>query len=658
MSVLLPERVQSRTSVGDDEAVLAGVNWRNSVPRGVRRAAEAGDLAEFGRRMRAQSPFRRAQKRIARLTAHDGVLHPCLQPLWSRRAFPATDRGADLTELLCEFGREERHPSRKARSRRNAQVAALLESLGTGSAPDPFEQLCVHSLLLYASGLTDELFGRLWACAYGWWLDLSTPDCRQVSAPLSDDQRLLIDGELAVLSAGLLADIRGARRRAAAGANFLRRELAQRSDSDGVPHARLLERLPLWLAPFTRAAFFAETAGATWWDKPSRRRFRKLVSQSAALCRSSGRIALSNGVASAPVALLRTAARLAGFKARHRASQYLLAIDDDPDLVPAVTRNKTLASIPRSRVRLPSPDARGARRRPAAQSDWAQLACLRNNWGVGADACVIAFDGPVPRIDLTAFGSAVLSGAWDQSSTRRGDSLPAVEGWECVCWCSDDDADYVEIQGASGGVATVLRQALLSRNDHFLFLNDVLRLRDPAANDLTHALELPFAAAATAAQDALTREWRVRLGALRVRVFPLGLEQETVRGAGGRLEIDDVAIRLTGTAAGPGICCPLFLDWSPARRSGPVQWQSLTVAENGAAVPPWQARGWRLRVGDHQWVFYHSLEPGQTARTVLGLHTFDETVIGEFDAAGKVGPIMMVQAASNPAPDGVPPPAV
>jgi hypothetical protein len=117
-----------------------------------------------------------------------------------------------------------------------------------------------------------------------------------------------------------------------------------------------------------------------------------------------------------------------------------------------------------------------------------------------------------------------------------------------------------------------------------------------------------------------------------------------VHAAAGRLHIKSAGLEWSQRANGNGLSYPLLLDWSPVRRDEPVQWRPLTVAENGRALPAWQAAAYRLRVGDHQWVYYHSLRPGETARTVLGLHTFHETVIGEFTSTGEIEPIVLVES--------------
>ena len=153
---------------------------------------------------------------------------------------------------------------------------------------------------------------------------------------------------------------------------------------------------------------------------------------------------------------------------------------------------------------------------------------------------------------------------------------------------------------------------------------------------------LPLAAGVTAEDNRWTRELTLRAGKLKGRVCPLGLPQERIENADGTLRVEDERLVLEQTGSG-GLHMPLVIDWSPQRQREPAVWQKLTVAEDGLRLPPHIACGQRLRIGKHQWLFYRSLQAGQTGRTVLGHHTPHETVIAEFTSQGEVEPIVMVE---------------
>ncbi len=54
----------------------------------------------------------------------------------------------------------------------------------------------------------------------------------------------------------------------------------------------------------------------------------------------------------------------------------------------------------------------------------------------------------------------------------------------------------------------------------------------------------------------------------------------------------------------------------------------------------------RLRIGTHQILVYRSLKPPAVNRTVLGLHTGDESVYGRVPAGGQIEPLVQVEGSA------------
>ncbi|MFN8707370.1 MAG: hypothetical protein ACK50J_11865, partial [Planctomyces sp.] len=67
------------------------------------------------------------------------------------------------------------------------------------------------------------------------------------------------------------------------------------------------------------------------------------------------------------------------------------------------------------------------------------------------------------------------------------------------------------------------------------------------------------------------------------------------------------------------------------------------VAERRKNLTPREAAGFRLRIGKTQWLIYRSLSNPEVSRTVLGLHTGDETYIGTVSSDGDIEPILLVE---------------
>ncbi len=67
------------------------------------------------------------------------------------------------------------------------------------------------------------------------------------------------------------------------------------------------------------------------------------------------------------------------------------------------------------------------------------------------------------------------------------------------------------------------------------------------------------------------------------------------------------------------------------------------MGQNRAAVSTDEAVGYRVQVGNKQWLFYRSLgEPA--VRTVLGKNLMNELLIGRFGSDGNVKTILEIEA--------------
>ena len=112
---------------------------------------------------------------------------------------------------------------------------------------------------------------------------------------------------------------------------------------------------------------------------------------------------------------------------------------------------------------------------PSNQSDWAKFALLRSDWSVEADSVAITHHQPLPQLDVTALGRSLIHGDWGLK-LKIGDAIiELAEEWSCVCWQSDPDADYIELQMAGPGKLRVERLVLLSRKERFLIIADAIK---------------------------------------------------------------------------------------------------------------------------------------------------------------------------------------
>jgi hypothetical protein len=119
-------------------------------------------------------------------------------------------------------------------------------------------------------------------------------------------------------------------------------------------------------------------------------------------------------------------------------------------------------------------------------------------------------------------------------------------------------------------------------------------------------------------------------------------KQQTAAGlVSGSLTIDSATLVLSQQSTGTSMFAPLFFDLKADRLGRRYTWRQLTVGENLQKVPDDQAVGYRVRLGNEQFLLYHSLTP-MANRTVLGHNLIDDLCFARFDPATGVKPLIEV----------------
>jgi len=278
-------------------------------------------------------------------------------------------------------------------------------------------------------------------------------------------------------------------------------------------------------------------------------------------------------------------------------------------------------------------------------SETAGLAVLRPGW-TGSDArLTVRYGERQLQTELICGRTLLWSGNWQPEVRLNGEVLQAASSWKNVCWVSDDDADYLELEQKLTGAARLQRHVLLARHDRFLFVADAVICKRPKAiayrGPTPLAANVRFTAASETNEGFLASPAGHRRHAL---VLPLALPEwrsAGTRGDGlaldcGRLELRQSAIEARALFA------PLFIDLAPRRIARPATWRRLTVAQDRRIVHAEVAVGYRAQVGAQQWLFYRSLGP-MGSRTLLGHHLVTEFLAARFSRAGQVEPIMEIE---------------
>ena len=111
---------------------------------------------------------------------------------------------------------------------------------------------------------------------------------------------------------------------------------------------------------------------------------------------------------------------------------------------------------------------------PAAHSEHDRRALLRRTWQPPFDSLEVDYSRDDVHLRLIAGGFPLIAGSWQFASSVDGQPLEPIGGWEEVCWHSDQEVDYLEIEVSLTGGWTLQRQMVLARNDQFLYLADAL----------------------------------------------------------------------------------------------------------------------------------------------------------------------------------------
>jgi hypothetical protein len=453
-------------------------------------------------------------------------------------------------------------------------------------------------------------------------------------------------GELALTLACRVPEVRRCRSLKRLARHVLMSGLVQLLDGEGLPHARHIEFIRPLLACWTRCRLLGEQIKGGCWSRAAERQYGRLVRNAVRLARYDGTHAFSDGPAGDDAALLAAALGLCNDGQSRRIARLALPRQS------AAGRARATGSASASRKN--TGKASGTHRRrlpaPATHSEQAATAVLRSSWSQMSDRLTVLYAGQTVRMELAAGRELLCSGTWQWEVLRDG--LPAlpISCWEAVCWVSDADVDYLELQIDLAGPLRLERHILLARQDRFLMLADAILGNRPARLEYRSCLPLcPKVAWRPAAQ---TREGFLISAKKRLAmVVPLALPEWHGAACDGELAgtADTTATRagtsglqLQQAAQGRRMFAPLWLDLDRRRIARRLTWRRLTVAEAAEVQPADVAVGYRLALGKQQWLMYRSLAK-QANRTLLGHNLSTETLVARFQKDGQVQSLIEIE---------------
>jgi hypothetical protein len=280
---------------------------------------------------------------------------------------------------------------------------------------------------------------------------------------------------------------------------------------------------------------------------------------------------------------------------------------------------------------------------PSFHSEWAEVALLRPEATRESPRLAVAYGGGRLYAELTNRNAVVFSGSWAPQIEVDGELLAPNGEWEEVCWTSDVDMDYLELEISLNAGWRIQRQMLLARKDEFLFAADAVL--GPSPGEIRYRCAAPLAAEVAFTGEEETRDG-VLAGARQLAVvLPLALPEWRIDRRPGALEATPGKMSLIMSGRGRAMLAPLFFDLSQRRFRKPRTWRRLTVAERLEIQPDEVAVGYRVQIGSQQWLFYRSLAASAN-RTVLGQNYSSEFIAGRFAANGIVEELVSISSAS------------
>jgi hypothetical protein len=420
--------------------------------------------------------------------------------------------------------------------------------------------------------------------------------------------------ELPLTLAQAFPELLACRELAAQALTALEQHLVAVLDPMGMPAARWWNDLPALAASWTRSRKLSAALGVAW-PADIESRWRALLPQLVRLIRPDQRLAVSGH--SWPRGLLGALIETSSSSRSQRLAR----------------ENWGLAPPEAESARPPSPVS------AAYTSEDAQCAVLWSDWSPRAARLTVAYDDRQCRLDLASGPLSLCRGATNPQVKIDGQQRAIDSDWEQICWQSDADVDYLELEVDLVGGWRVQRHLLLARTDRILLLADAVL--GEATAQIDYELSLPLGDAEfTGAKD--TAEGCLVAKRRQFSVLPLALPEWQSAARGGRLTAGASALRYSLAARGQALFAPLLVDLDSTRSRQPLTWRQLTVAETRVIQRPDIAVGYRAQLGRQQFIVYRSLgERGN--RTLLGHNTAYEFVVARFLRTGHVDTLLQIE---------------
>ena len=271
---------------------------------------------------------------------------------------------------------------------------------------------------------------------------------------------------------------------------------------------------------------------------------------------------------------------------------------------------------------------------PSPSNYWEKnsVATMRRSWREPGCRVAVDFSSDVIWLDVIGQdGQRVMSGDWDVEIFRDQSPMQTDVSWQEVCWFTDDDVDYLELECEVENVCKIQRQVMLMREEGVVYFADALIAQAPeqwsvkSTWTLTDDIELR-------SEPKTTEGKLVRVGIedqTAALLLPVAMPEWRRSPNHSRMECSGPILSLQCDTSAKNLYNPLVMSLRGIELTPAYTWRQLTIAEELLNQPREIAEAYRVQVNRDQWVFYRSLTPC-ARRTVMGLHLNTEFYAGRF----------------------------
>lgn len=534
--------------------------------------------------------------------------------LWGAEGLVQPDT-VQIVRRLDRLGRKSR-PVNGASKSVGKQAARWLADVETESdlVGTAYQAIAwAEAMPLLAAQLDEEI----WWDLLHWLVDASEQAQNGRGGELLSTQ--LLGGELGVVLAYWFPEFPACAQLAKPALRLISDALAEITDGEGVVHGSSFHQQAALLGCWTRARYLAKQIPKRKLRREAVEQFEWFVRQFLRFSRPDGTLVLSPvGKPAADFApLVRAAVKFS---------------KDEDDSIIADTILPVSKARRRAALKALLPD-------PSEHSEWSEVAHMQTNWTRETLALTVNYASSRLMLELRAGGRVLLSGEAHPELKINDTELTPTGGWHEICWTSDDDADYLELEIEFEQKWKLQRQIVLVHDDDVVFSADAVLGTKPAKIEL--ATQWPLASRVSMVEARETNEASLKYDGKRIgHVLPIGLPEWRHVTRTGSLSVGGRQV-----SAAPQACAlyaPIFWDLSTERIRKKLTWRLLTVAQDLEICPDHVALGYRVQIGDEQWVIYRSLAP-TVNRTVLGHNLGTEFMAGRFDEDGEVEELIEIE---------------